>query len=107
MKESDWKIFKEIKEKAIESYCAMVLKEFSEVINDEDEHVHNRYLLLFELVQNRNKEMSLIFDGHSRSRAHIQLLLIRREDLADPQLLEQLSSEFRDETDPDKILPTA
>ena len=103
MKESDWKIFREIKDKAIENYCGTVLKEFLEVINDEDEHVHNRYLLLYELVKNRNKEMSLIFDGHSRSKAHIQLLLIRREGLADPQLLRKLSSEFLHETDPGKI----
>lgn len=103
MKESDWKIFKEIKEKAIEKYCAIALQEFSEVIHDEDEHIHNRYLLLFELVQNRNKEMSLIFDGQSRSKAHIQLMIMRREGLADDKLLGKLSNKFRQETDPGRI----
>ncbi|WP_203141618.1 hypothetical protein [Marinobacter mangrovi] len=60
MKESDWKTFKVIKEKAIERFCSQALEEFEEVISNTEEHVHNRYLLLYKLVQNRDKEMALI-----------------------------------------------
>ena len=67
MKESDWKIFKQIKEKAIELFCSQALEEFEEVITNKNEHVHNRYLLLYKLVQNRDKQMQLLFDEHSRS----------------------------------------
>jgi hypothetical protein len=56
MKESDWKIFKKIKEQAIEQFCSNALEEFDGVINDNKEHVHNRYLLLYKLVQNRDKQ---------------------------------------------------
>ncbi len=101
MKESDWKVFKEIKQKAIEKFCTCTLQEYTEVINNEKEHVHNRYLLLYKLVQNRDKEMGLLFDGHSRSKAPLQLLLIRGKGLADNQLLKKLSDDFLQETDPE------
>jgi len=102
MKESDWKVFKELKDKAIEKYCTLALEESLEVISDNKEHVHNRYLLLYKLLQNNNKKMALIFDGHSRSKAWIQLIAIRSEGLADETLLSKLSDEFRDKTDPSK-----
>ncbi len=46
--------------------------------------------------------MSLLFDGHSRTKAWIQLIAIRSEGLADEVLLSKLSDEFRNETDPEK-----
>ena len=100
MIESDWKIFKQIKEKAIERFCEIVLSEFRECMDDESTHIHNRYLLNYKLVQNRNKKMSLLFDGHSRSTAWLQLLAIRGEGLADEDLLSKLTDEFREKTNP-------
>jgi hypothetical protein len=64
------------------------------------ENVHNRYLLLYKLVQNRDKQMRLIFDGHSRSKAALQLIAIRGEGLTDEALLSKLSKEFLETTDP-------
>ena len=102
MKESDWKVFTALKNKAIEKYCTLALEESQEVISDNKEHVHNRYLYLFKLLQNSNKKMALLFDGHSRSKAWIQLIAIRSEGLADEELLSKLSNEMLDETDPEK-----
>ena len=103
MKESDWKTFKEIKIKAIEAYCTQALEEFAEIIEDQNEHVHNRFLLISKLAKNNKKQMNLIFDYDSRSRASIQLLLIRGEGLADDQLLKKLSDDFLKETDPGRL----
>ncbi len=102
MKETDWKVFKEIKEQAIEKFCSKALAEFRVVIDDKDKHVHERYLLNYKLVGNRNKQMALLFDGHSRSRAPLQLLAIRGEGLANEELVSKLSKEFREQTDPKK-----
>jgi hypothetical protein len=102
MKESDWKVFIKLKDKAIEKYCTLVLGESQKVILDKKNDVHNRYLLLYTLLQNRNKQMSILFDGHSRSKARIQLMLIRREGLVDEVLLAKLSDKLRNETDPEK-----
>lgn len=103
MKESDWKIFKKIKEKAIELFCSNALTEFEEVINDKSGGSHEAYTLLYKLVQNRDKHMALLFDGHSRSRAQLQLLAMRGEGLADKDLLSQLSEEFLEQTNPERV----
>ncbi|MGJ8692422.1 MAG: hypothetical protein ACSHW0_08070 [Thalassotalea sp.] len=102
MKESDWKVFTAIKDKAIEQYCTLALEETQKVVSDNKKHVHERYLFLYKLLQNSNKKMALLFDGHSRSKAWIQLIAIRSEGLADEALLSKLSDEFRDQTDPEK-----
>ena len=47
--------------------------------------------------------MESLFDGHSRSRAPLQLLVLRREGPADEELLGMLSEEFRASTDPDNL----
>ena len=99
MKESDWKVFKKIKNRALERYCQRVLDEFQAVITNTDEHVHDRYLRLYDLVHKRNKEMAQMFDGHSRSRAWLQLVAIRSHALADEEMLAELTDEFREQTD--------
>lgn len=103
MKESDWKKFKVIKEKARDLFCTRVLEEFGEVISNTGEHVHSRYLELYQRVHERNEEMALVFDGHSRSKAAMQLLDIRARGLADDLLVEELSDEFRHETNPNRF----
>lgn len=100
MKESDWKLFKHIKESAIEGFCNQALEEFEAVIANKEVHAHDRYLLLYKLVNDRDKLMALLFDSHSRSRAPLQLLAIRREGLADESLIEKLSEELRQSSDP-------
>ncbi|MDH3635549.1 MAG: hypothetical protein OES20_12700 [Gammaproteobacteria bacterium] len=103
MKEADWKIFKEIKEKALGSFCENAFSEFTEIIENESEHIHDRYLKLYKLVHEKDKELSDIFDGHSRSKAAFQLLLIRKMGLADKGLLQKISDEFAEETDPGRL----
>jgi len=104
MRESDWKIFKAIKEKAIELFCSRALNEFEEIINDQEAKAHDAYTLLYRKVISRDKQMALLFDGHSRSRATLQLLAIRGENLADENLLSKLSDEFLQATDPKRII---
>ncbi|MBU3006007.1 hypothetical protein [Paraglaciecola arctica] len=103
MKESDWKKFKQIKELALEKYCSSVLSECKEVVLNEQQHSHERYLYLYNMLQNRNEHMALMFDGHSRSKAWLQLIALRREGLTDEALVEELSEEFREKTDPTKL----
>ncbi len=100
MNESDWKVFKKIKDKAIEQFCAQALHEFEEVISDKKEHVHHRYLHLYKLVENTDKRMALLFNDHSRSKATMQLVAIRGAGLADEGLLSKLSDELLEHTDP-------
>ena len=58
---------------------------------------------MYSLVINSDKQMALLFDGHSRSKATLQLLAIRGENLADKNLLTKLSDEFLTQTDPSRV----
>lgn len=100
MTESDWKIFKQIKEKAIERYCQSCLSEFRKIIDDESSHPHERYLRNYGLVLDSDQKMQRLFDGHSRSRAPLQLFAIRSEGLADEALVARLSAAFQERTNP-------
>jgi len=101
--ESDWKVFKKIKVKAIELFCNNALSEFEEVIKDKTGGSHEAYTLLYRLVQNRDKQMSLIFDGQSRSKDPMQLLAMRGEGLVEKELLDQLSEEILEWSDPARV----
>ena len=103
IKESDWKIFKQIKEKAIEMFCQKALDDFEKVIKNESEHVQARYGKLYTLVRDRDKTMARLFDPHSRSKATRQLIEIREAGFADETLLNQLSKEYLEFTDPRRL----
>jgi len=103
MKESDWKTFKKIKAKAIEDFCVQALTEFETTIHEGEYSAHETYTLLYKLVNNRDRQMALLFDGQSRSKAHIQLLAIRGEGFADEAFLTELSEEFLKQTDPKQV----
>lgn len=102
MKESDWKIFKKIKAKALEQLCAEIMSSVCDIINDEESTEHERYLKMYKKVITSDKELGKIFNGLSRKRAFIQLLMIRQRGLADMALVSQLSEEFQQGTDPDQ-----
>ena len=102
MKESDWKQFKKIKENALEAFCEKTLEEVSLVINDKSERSHDRYLHIYRLLRDHDKQLERLFDGQSRSRARMQLIAIRAESLADESLLKELTPEFLEQTDPEK-----
>lgn len=97
--EADWKIFKSIREKAMETYCERCLAEYREII-DGDESAHNRYLLMYRIVANFDKKMNLIFQNLSRSKAILELMAIRGEKLADENLVSKLSPELQEHTHP-------
>lgn len=103
IKESDWKLFKLIKEEALETFCKERLREYEDIIRDGTLSAHERYLYLFKLSRARDKEMELLFDGHSRSRAFLQLMAIRREGIANPDVVDKLSDEFKTATDPERF----
>lgn len=100
IKESDWKVFTKIKDDAIEQFCVRSFSEYKEILEDESKSIHERYLLHYKAVRNKDKQMAQLFDGHSRSKAWLQLLSIRRAGLANESLLSQLSAEWFERTDP-------
>ena len=95
IKESDWKIFCEIKSEAVQLFCTHQLYEVIKTITDESESVGERFHFMCEYSRESQKQMKLIFDGHSRSRAFIQLMQMCEEGLVVPKQFERLSEELK------------
>jgi hypothetical protein len=96
MKESEWKIFKNLKEICLERYCNKVLEEAQNICELKEKSSHNRYQDLYELVRNRDKELGKAFDGLSRSKADYQLMMMYRMQLIEEGELEEFESETKD-----------
>ncbi len=103
MKEPDWKLFNKIKEEAIDKFCCNALEEFNDVINNNPNCAHNKYLYLYKLVENKDKEMHLLFDGHSRSKVNLQLFGMRMNSLANEDLIKKLSNELQNSSNPENF----
>ncbi|APC87761.1 hypothetical protein FORC22_1900 [Vibrio parahaemolyticus] len=95
IKESDWKVFCEIKNEAIQLYCTRQLNEVIETITDESELAGERFHFMCQYSKTSEKQMKLIFDGHSRNKAFIQLMLMCEENLVAPEQFERLSDEVK------------
>ncbi len=98
--EADWKIFKQIKARALEKFCLACLDESRAIMDKADLTPHERYRLNYQTVRERDKTLAKIFDGLSRSRAFLQLLMIRHKGLADEDLVSQLSEKLQTQTHP-------
>lgn len=101
--ESDWKKFKKIKEEALERFCETVLNDVSEGLSSKENPTnHGKYLYLYRLIENYDKQIALLFNDHSRSKASIQLMMLRDEGLVNDRDLLSLSDAFREQTNPEK-----
>ena len=98
--ESDWKKFKKINDSALERFCGAAMSDFEEAIANRDASNHERYLYLYELVENYDKRIALLFNDHSRSKAVLQLALLRDEGLVTSEELDTLSAQLRQATEP-------
>jgi hypothetical protein len=81
MPESDWKLFRELRELALERFCQCVLAEIGSVAADSGQSHHDRYLAVFKLIRERDKELAAAFDEPRRSTALQQLAFIRSREL--------------------------
>jgi hypothetical protein len=81
MSESDWRLFRQLRELALERFCERVLAEIGNVSSDPGQSHHERYLAVFRLIRERDKELAAAFDEPRRSTALQQLVLIRSREL--------------------------
>lgn len=100
--DSDWEIFKEIKEKAKTRYCERALENVEKTIWNSEATHQERFLDLYVLMIEAEKKMNDIFDVHDPSRIFFQLLLMRREGLVEDDDLEGLSEEILEFSNPEK-----
>ncbi len=86
IRESDWKLFKEVRAAALQRFCERILAEVARLASDTSTGSHERYLLVYDLVQQRNADIAAAFDDFRRSTALRQLGIMRSRGLVtDPE----------------------
>ena len=95
IKESDWKIFKELHTIAMERFSRRTLPEIERLLADQDKTGHERLCDVIELVRRRHKELRELFDDYRRSAALFQLMGFRSRGLMTDDELARLSPEIR------------
>jgi hypothetical protein len=96
---TDWKIFKELRELALERFCSRVLDEIARIGSDQAKSKHERYLAIYRLIQERDREIDPIFDTLRRSSAVSQLCAFRVRELITEEEFRSLSTELRERID--------
>ena len=99
MKESDWKVFRELKDTLLESFCQLTLASAEQIIRERKDSAHARYLALFSLIEKNDKALGLAFDGISRSNAVSRLAFMRSGGLFTDEEFARFSSEVQEQID--------
>ena len=89
--ESDWRIFRTLRERALERFAEQILGELATLCSDGSRGAHERYLEVHRLLRDRDRAMAAAFDHLSRSRMLLQLAAMRSLGLVDPGDLEGMS----------------
>jgi len=94
--EVDWKIFRELREVALERFCHRVLDELEALRLDSSRSNHERYLAVYRLLQDRDQELAHAFNDPRRSRMIVQLAAIHAYGLLEPGEVARFSPHTRD-----------
>ena len=95
IKEPDWKLLRRVHPLALERFCERVLAEIDRVSRDGAASRHARYLQIFRIPQQRDREMARLFDNPRRSHALTMLAQIRSQGLLTQDEFSSLSPETR------------
>jgi len=96
IKESDWKILRELHKVALERFCQQVLVELERTYSDHAESFHQKYLDIYQLIKRRDSEIAEIFNDLRRSTAFIHLSAMKARGLLTEDEFLRLSEETRD-----------
>ena len=91
--ERDWKIFKELREIALQRLCEKILAEAKAEIEATTGSAHEKYLSLYKLIRTRDKDIAQTFNGLSRSSALLQIGIIHSMELLTPEEIYRFSPE--------------
>lgn len=94
IKESDWKVFRQLHPVALERFCRQVLEESERLHADTSQSAYERYLALHQFFKKSDKDVARLFDDFRRSTALRQLAAIKQAGL----LTEQEFARFSEET---------
>ena len=93
--EADWKHFKQVKADALDKCCQQVLDDVRKGIDDPELSNHAKYLYLYKLMENSDKRIANIFDYNARSKAMLQLALMKSDGLLEVKQISGFSDELQ------------
>ena len=96
IKESDWKIFKDIRGTALERFSERILSEVHQAAEDGTKSSHEKYLAIYTLIHKRDREIANAFNDFRRSTAFMQFGLIYSYGLVKEEEWNKFSPEFQE-----------
>jgi hypothetical protein len=93
--EADWKVLRRLHPLALERFCERLLSELDRVMHDRTQSAHQRYLDIFKIIEQRDREIASMFNDPRRSNALGMLAKIRSEGLLTEDEFSSLSPETR------------
>jgi hypothetical protein len=92
--ESDWRRFKETHAKLLERYSSRILEDVTDTTRSAGS-AHERYLKVYKLIEQHDKQIANAFNDFRRSTAVVQLAIMRRMKLLTDEELSQFSERTR------------
>lgn len=95
IKEADWKVLRRVHPLALERFCERVLAQIDRAARDGAKSHHERYLQIFRIIKQSDREIACLFDNPRRSHALTMLAQIRSQGLLTEDEFSSLSPETR------------
>lgn len=95
--EADWRAFGAIKAAALDRLCSAAIARVTEIAADPQRSAHERFLAIHAHTRDAEREIARMFDGHSRSRARLQLMQMVAAGLLTPDDLSRVSATLREQ----------
>jgi hypothetical protein len=93
--ERDWKVFRELRAIALERFCERVLADIA-AEDRSPSTVHERYLRVFKIIDEQNRDLGRMFDNPRRFFAWEQLCMIRAAGLITDDEMLRFSAKTQD-----------
>jgi len=97
VKESDWKVLRDLKGVLLERYCQRALAAAEQIIQGRKQTNHERYLALFSLIEKQDKALGLAFDDVRRSNALSRITFMRSGGLFTEEEFARFSPETQEQ----------
>lgn len=97
--ESDWKVFRELREGALQRFCDRTLSRVEEFCQDESRSAHDRYLAVYRYLRERDEELAYAFDDPKRSQMVPQLAALHALDLVEPEEFARFTEATREKVE--------
>ena len=93
IKESDWKQLRQLKDVALERLCQRTLEDLQRTALAPSQTWHERYLQVYSLIHEHDKEIADIFNDLRRSTAQLRLMMMRTAGLVTDEEMSRFTEE--------------